>query len=368
MNWVGLLTRKYSRLARYSAAIGAAILALGVIGLFERWKVGSGTVLAFDVAAIAFSALVGGLGPSILTAVLTSFGIDFFFISSHSVMRTVPGYLDLGVDLLFASAMSAVIAKLRSLVVETERLADLRQQMLNVVAHDLRNPLSSIRLGMANLLRTEQGALDPERVLRVAGQVERATQRMDRLIGDLLDSEKIRSEKFVVEGEWFPAVLFIQDVVRSVEGSALAGGIQLRTTIAGENPKIYGDSAEMLRAVGNILSNAVKFSPLGATVDLEFMRGDFSFQFVVTDRGPGIRPEDRAHLFDRYWQAKESAHRGTGLGLFIAAGIVHAHGGTIGVDSEMGKGTRFTIEFPLPSVGLRRGSGDQYAPTRMATW
>jgi signal transduction histidine kinase len=340
MDWMRILTAKRPAIFRYTVGILSAGIAIGVIGLFEQWKVGTGTVLAFDVAAIAFSALFGGFGPSILTAVIAAFGIDFFFIApAHTIMRSIPGYLDLSVDLLFAAAMSTVIAKLRSLVLELDRMADLRQQMLNVVAHDLRNPLAGIRLN-AEKLKDD----------KIAVRIVNATRRMDRLIGDLLDAEKIDGGKFAIHADWENGEELLQDAIRSVGQAADAGGVILRPIVIATDPRFFGDYGEVLRVVANVLSNAVKFSPSGGVVEARLERDQTTCRFIVSDEGPGIHPDDIERLFDRYWQAQESAHRGSGLGLFVASGIVKAHGGKIHVDSELGKGSRFQMVFPLPKT------------------
>lgn len=355
MIWMRMLTARRSAPIRYAAAVLAAAAAIGLIGAFERWKVGSGTVLAFDVAAIAFSALFGGAGPAIVTAVISAFGIDFFYIApAHSIGRSLPGYLDLSVDLGFALAMSAVIAKLRTSVLELDRMADLREQMLAVVAHDLRNPLSSVRLSVAMLRRLGTKELQPERLTKFADQIESAAGRMDRLIADLLDSEKIRGGKFVVQPAWENAEDILQDAVRSVRRPAETGEVRIRVAPVPGDTRIYADAAQLLRVIANILGNAVKFSPRGGLVEVRFEREPERFRFAVTDEGPGIRPEIRARLFERSWQATETAHHGTGLGLFISAAIVKAHGGTIAVESEPGKGSRFVVEIPCPRApGLR---------------
>jgi signal transduction histidine kinase len=220
--------------------------------------------------------------------------------------------------------------------------------MLNIVAHDLRNPLSGIRLNAATLKRLDPAPESQARLVKLATQIEGATGRMDRLIGDLLDTEKIHNGNFAVQAHWENGEELLQDALRAVARQAEEGGVVLRPTVAGSDVRIFADYDEFLRVIGNVLSNAVKFSPPGGIVDIRFERGPTAFCFTITDQGPGIPPEDRERLFDRYWQAAESAHRGTGLGLFIAAGIVHAHGGTIRIESEIGKGSRFFIESPLP--------------------
>lgn len=355
MIWIRLLTARRPAPVRYAAAVVAAGTAIALIGLFERWKVGSGTILAFDVAAIAFSALFGGAGPAIVTAVVSALGIDFFFIApTYAIGRSIPGYLELSVDICFALAMSALIAKLRASVLELDRMSDLRAQMLAMVAHDLRNPLSSIRLSVAMLRRLEGKKFDPARLAKFADQIDGSAGRMDRLIADLLDSEKIRGGQFAVQPAWENVETILHDAVLSVGRPAALGDVRIQVAPIRDDVRVYADAAQLLRVIGNVLSNAVKFSPRGGIVEVRFERHPEHFRISVTDQGPGIRPEVRARLFERSWQASETAHRGTGLGLYISAGIVKAHGGKIAVESEVGKGSRFVVEIPCPRTpGLR---------------
>jgi signal transduction histidine kinase len=226
--------------------------------------------------------------------------------------------------------------------------------MLAMVAHDHRNPLSSIRLSAGSLRRLGKKEVDPARLTKFADQIESAAGRMDRLIADLLDSEKIRGGKFAVQPAWENAEAILQDAVLSVRRPAEIGDVRIRIAPLPTDVRIYADYAQLLRVVGNVLANAVKFSPRGGLVEVRLEREPELYRFSVTDEGPGIRAEDRARLFERSWQASETAHRGTGLGLFISAGIVKAHGGKIAVESEVGKGSRFFVEIPCPSApGLR---------------
>jgi len=122
-------------------------------------------------------------------------------------------------------------------------------------------------------------------------------------------------------------------------------------------PVIVADRGRILQLLGNLLGNALKFTPAGGRVRIGAEQVGDEARISVADTGAGIPPEDLPHLFDRYWQARSSRRAGAGLGLAIARGIVEAHGGRIRAESEVGVGTTFTVTLPLEGPGLPDGQG-----------
>mgnify|MGYP002408246568 FL=1 len=112
-------------------------------------------------------------------------------------------------------------------------------------------------------------------------------------------------------------------------------------------PKIWTDSDRLAQVFANLVGNAIKFTPEGGSISVRADPAVEGVRFVVEDNGPGISPEILPHIFDRYWQPKESARRGFGLGLFIVRGLVEAHGGRVWVESTPGKGSRFFFTVPV---------------------
>ena len=219
-----------------------------------------------------------------------------------------------------------------------------------VVAHDLRNPVALIQTTADFLLEL----LPADKEHRERKQVEvirRSAARAVRLIEDLLEMSRIEAGKLQLDLESHGVASLVHDAVELHQRNAAAGGIELDMEIAPRLPTIYVDGDRMLQVLDNLLSNAVKFTPQGGKITVRAKPDDGEVKFSVHDNGSGIEPEVRAHIFDRFWQAKRSDRRGLGLGLGIARGIVEAHGGRIWVESELGEGSAFF--FTIPAADTR---------------
>jgi signal transduction histidine kinase len=152
----------------------------------------------------------------------------------------------------------------------------------------------------------------------------------------------------------------LTEVVTLLEPVAKAKSLELRIHAdAARSESVLCDGGRVMQVFSNLVGNAIKFSPTGGAVTLRVKRVGGAARFSVSDQGPGIAPASRAHVFDRFWQAEKSAPVGLGLGLSIAKSVVEAHGGEIGVESEVGKGATFFFTLPLDP----RMSGNRRAET-----
>jgi signal transduction histidine kinase len=229
-----------------------------------------------------------------------------------------------------------------------------REQVIGVVAHDLRNPVNTIL--MAAELLARPGA-DPERRKEHTERLARAVRRMTRLIDDLMDVQRLDSGPLPIERELLPARDIIIEAVESERPLAAKAGVVIAVELPQDLPDILGDRHRLLQVFDNLVGNAIKFTPRGGQIVVRAVsRGD-AVQFSIADNGVGVSEENMPHLFDRFWQAKTTDRRGAGLGLPIAKGIVEAHGGYIWVDSKLGVGTTvcFTIPVARPRA-LRPGA------------
>ena len=224
-----------------------------------------------------------------------------------------------------------------------ELVAQARAEVLGVVAHDLRNPLSLI-VTTTELLQEED--LEPARRRQVLEIAMRAGKQMNRLIGDLLDTVQLESGHLTLDLE----DVVVADVFRQVEETftplARRRGIVLKSDSPDADILVRADSFRVSQALGNLLGNAIKFTPENGEVDLSVTRDGGDVVFRVRDNGPGIPQEQIDHLFEQFWQARRNDKRGVGLGLTIAKGIVDAHGGRIWCDSILGSGTTFSFSLP----------------------
>ena len=248
---------------------------------------------------------------------------------------------------LAASALREI--KLRSAVRDAERHARAaqdavrsREEVLAVVAHDLRTPLNFIKMG-AQLVAEAPDAKENAQLLE---RVQGAVDLMNLLIDDLLEVAKIEAGGISVHPKPLSPQTLIDDAIKMSEPLALRHQIKLIAQWEPGLPLVLADYERILRVFSNLIVNAVKFSGASADVRVTATRGDGTVRFSVIDSGPGISPENLERIFDRFWQADTADRRGAGLGLAIVKAIVTAHGGTIGVTSIVGHGSNFYFDLP----------------------
>jgi len=231
----------------------------------------------------------------------------------------------------------------RQLLERTEGAVRAREDLLAMVSHDLRNPLSVIVMTSALQLKT---LADPKAKLQ-ADRIRAAAKRMEELITNLLDASSIEVGNFNITPADVPLATLINDSLEVVSPLASQKGVALEVRVDDFDISVACDKARVGQVLGNLLSNAIKFSPSGETVVVEARIEGKMVEFSVRDSGPGVPEDHLTRVFERYWKGKQSGRAGTGLGLFIAKGIVDAHGGRIWVESGQGKGSVFCCTLPL---------------------
>ena len=273
-------------------------------------------------------------------------------IGSFCAIDFVPRqWTELDVEILTELAASALREiKLRAALTEAEKQTRAaqeatrsREEVLAVVAHDLRTPLNFIKLG-AQLIAEEPGAKENEQVLE---RVQGAVDLMALLIGDLLEVAKIESGQIAIKPKPLAVQTLLDDAVSMLEPLARRHGIRLLVDAAPDLPDVMADYERILRVFSNLIVNAIKFSRSDGEVRLTAARAGEMVRFSVIDTGVGISPEHLGRIFDRFWQVDGADQRGVGLGLAIAKKIATAHGGTIGVSSVLGQGSEFYFELPI---------------------
>ena len=239
---------------------------------------------------------------------------------------------------------------------------------LATVSHELRTPLNSI-LGWARLL--SEGTLDRETLARGLATIQRNAQIQVQLIEDILDTTRAISGKLHLE----LATLDLAQVARlafdAVKPSADAKQLQLSLSVPEDTLRIRGDSDRLQQAVGNLLANAVKFTPAGGSIRVELSRSEQSVSVLVRDTGKGIAKPFLPHVFDRFRQEDDAAtrrHSGLGLGLALVRHIVAAHQGSVNAHSEgEGRGASFTITLPCDEMRRSSVGGESDRPTPQPT-
>ena len=223
-----------------------------------------------------------------------------------------------------------------------------RDDVLAIVSHDLRNPLNLVGMSASMLRNTLSEGPDgaPPGALPLVQRIERNVTRMNRLIEDLLDASRVDSGKLPVTLKPERAGTLIVDAVESALPLAESQGTRVVTGAVDPSLLVQADRDRVLQVLSNLVGNALKFVPRdGGTIRLSVATEGPRICFSVDDNGPGIPSEHLDHLFERYWKGSAARDGGAGLGLFIAKGIVDAHGGEIRVKSAPGKGT--TVSFCL---------------------
>ncbi|MFZ1431559.1 MAG: PAS domain S-box protein [Geminicoccaceae bacterium] len=252
---------------------------------------------------------------------------------------------------------------------ERNRLDKLKSEFVSTVSHELRTPLTSIRGSLGLVISGAAGVL-PNRALNLATIAHRNSERLVGLVNDILDIEKMESGHLDFD---FQRVELVSLVEQALEANqAYAASYQVSYHLMPPSaalPPIRGDVDRLMQVLNNLLSNAAKFSPGGSTIDIRIeLAGEFA-RISVRDYGPGIQPEFRNHIFQRFAQADSSDRRnrgGSGLGLSIAKAIVERHGGKISLLAPEGGGACFWFDLPLladdtsmratpePATGQRR--------------
>jgi chemotaxis family two-component system sensor kinase Cph1 len=231
----------------------------------------------------------------------------------------------------------AVEVDLGNQIERAERAVRLRDEVVAVVSHDLKSPLQVIGMS-ANLLR--QLTAGNAAALNTVTRVERAAGQMNTLIHDLLDLATIESGRFNVNLLPCTTKSLIADSVAMLSPLSEQKGLRLTWTNDSEI-SVVADAERVLQVFSNLVSNAVKFTPAGGSISIDARTTEGVVRFSVCDTGPGIDATELPHVFDRYWQARRSRSAGSGLGLYIAKGIIEAHGQRIWVESTRGLGATF---------------------------
>lgn len=232
---------------------------------------------------------------------------------------------------------------------EAEKAVRVREDLVAVVSHDLKNPVAAIDLEAAHLRRRVQGteSEDPAHVADALERITRATRRMSGLINDLLDVAKIEAGRFVITVGPLDAGALVEDAIEVLRPLAIARGIELTTEIDARGVRVRADRERVFQILSNLVGNALKFTPPGGRIVVAARPAGAEIRFEVTDTGSGIAEAARARIFDRYWQASSAERGRVGLGLFIVRGLAEAHGGRVGVESTVGRGSTFWFTLPI---------------------
>jgi len=241
-----------------------------------------------------------------------------------------------------AELINEMTAKVRQDIEQLQKLERFRSEFLGNVSHELRTPIFSLKGFLETLL---EGALNDPKVNRTF--IEKAyhhASRLDTLLTDLIEISRIESGDMKMSFRYFDTIGFLETVREDFSDEAQKKGQKLLVETEFPEMLAFGDKERLLEAIGNIVNNAIKYSPEGATIVLRSNEHERTVEISVADNGPGIATEHLPRIFERFYRVDKNRSRevgGTGLGLAIAKHIVEAHGSKIVVNSEVGRGSTF---------------------------
>ena len=241
------------------------------------------------------------------------------------------------------------------LVAQLQSASRARDDLIAMVSHDLRSPLNMVTLASSFLQQVVSSPEPPrEQVRTLSERIRRASRQMTALVNDLLDASRIEAGALKVDLRPVPSGELLDEVIESFGPDAAGKALQL-VRGSSADALVCADRGRLFQVFANLVGNAIKFTPGGGVVSVGSTESGGVVTFAVEDSGPGIPSQHLSLLFDRYWQPRGVASReGAGLGLFIAKGIVEAHGGLLRVESEQGRGARFLFTVPVADAAAAR--------------
>ncbi len=342
-------SRRVRLLVRWLSAFTILAISFAVAHILESYARGNSALVL--ICATIVCSLYFGFWVGMGSAVIAALGQDFFFQSpklSFAVYYIEDG-IQLAVFIMLATYASYVGAQLRRAKLEAEQASRAREDLLAIVAHDMRNPLSAIQLGTRLL---EKASIDPNAVAYAQGlkTINHSTVHLNRLIQDILDYEKVRAGTIEIEPKPEPVRQLLDDVSAMMIPLAESRSQQIAVD-SDESGSVFCDHDRIRQVFSNLIGNSIKFVGTGGEIVIGCRTTKTDFMFFVKDNGPGIPEQQLRNVFNRYWQNRQKARQGAGLGLSIAKGIVEAHHGRIWAESKLDEGSTFYFTLPRSDAG-----------------
>jgi two-component system, NtrC family, sensor histidine kinase KinB len=242
------------------------------------------------------------------------------------------------------------------------RFDELRSDLVATVAHEFRTPLTSLRMALHLCTEEVVGPLTPKQseLLHAARE---DCERLQTIVDDLLNLARLESGRIDLHKRRVEPKAIVDGIIDVHRAAAEQASLTLRSEVFPSLPEVFADPDRLQLVFSNLVTNAIRHSPAGAEIVIraieeptreaasrERSNGHAHVRFEIADRGPGIPSEHQAGLFEKFVRVPGSPEGGSGLGLFIAKGLVQAHGGEIGIDSEAGRGATFWFTIPVVST------------------
>jgi signal transduction histidine kinase len=310
--------------------------------------------------SVLLAAWLGGTIAGLVAVVATTLGLayftlhktgPFFIAAQHDALDLCLFSVIATVMVLLMHRRAAALQAATAAQTSAEEASDAKETIMAVVAHDLRNPLHTVNLTIELLAAKLDGDI---RVMDLLERMRRSTQRAIRLVDAALEQARYGDGLLRVKKSPHALTKIVDDVVGQLGPMAAAHDITLeRPAHEALEGTVPCDADRLMQILGNLLGNALKFTPPGGTVRLGVRRITGGVELAVSDSGRGMSADELTHCFERLWHGPGPGH-GTGLGLWIAKALVEAHGGHIKAESELGRGT--TMRIFLPDEITQRGA------------
>jgi signal transduction histidine kinase len=332
------------------------ISAAGILAAFVLHQSEKDYYTAIPAFAAVMLSLWGGFWLGLIFTIALGLVIDLLFVPPSGMILASAGAQGwFVVNTILAGTVGLLVSSLRfsfhrldmfrqdaeRAKQEAEEAVHARDEIVGVISHELKNPLSALQTGVDLIQRVFPQEPGNEFSRQLVNRLVPSIKRMSFLVSDLLDVTRIEANALELDVGKCDLAALVLEVITSYETLAQEKGIRLSRDIPTEAQYVVCDSARTLQVLSNLVSNAVKFTKVGGSVKISARRTERYVEVDVADTGSGMPPEVLPHVFDRFWQAKDTAYRGTGLGLAIAKGLVLAQNGQIWVRSKMGAGSSF---------------------------
>jgi len=292
------------------------------------------TVIYATIIAAVIALFVGVVLARVLTKPLRAL--------TQAIRAMQSGELKQEVKVMSNDEVGELVSAFNKMSADLAHLSQLREQMTADIAHDLRSPLTVIS-GYLEILRDGSLEPSPERF----DLMFKEAQRLQNLIEDLRTLSLADAGELKLYLAQHSSAELLRSVAMGYEPLAKQKGIELKVIVDESLPTVSIDHGRMMQVVGNLVSNALRYTPQGGMITLKASRERGGVQWTIEDSGVGIPPEKLANIFDRFYRADASRQDGgSGLGLAIVKSIVEAHRGTIRAMSEVGRGTMMMIQLP----------------------
>jgi len=299
------------------------------------------------VVAVVAVAVVCGLAYAVPVAVASMLTFNFLFLPPvHTfALRESENWVALAVYLVTGVVVGELATRSRRLAREAVAAETLRQSdaaktaVLRAVSHDLRSPLTAIRTASEGLANPSLALGEAERH-ELLDTIRIEVRRLERLVENLLDLSRLEAGPAVRTPDLWPVDVLLATALEQLGPDAE----RIAVTVPTDIPPVTVDSAQIERALVNLLENALKFSSPADAVDVKVSAAERGVRVTIHDRGPGIPEADRGRVFEAF-ERGSTAVRGTGLGLPIARGFVEANGGTVSIAADP-VGATFVLELP----------------------